>query len=301
MPYSKSKIVRGMQKVLSGKLPDFLFPLVDKFKYRHWYSLERGECAAIEWPVGAGARLRLYKDSFLCRPIVRGNFELGERKLLERLLKKGDVFVDVGANIGLFTVIAGKCVGSDGKVLAVEPSLPTCEILESQIALNKLRNVEVCQVGISKESGELDLYQGTNTNDPFNSFGTPIWEGEFKPTKVPVRTFDSLVHERLQERPIRLVKIDTEGWECQVLAGGVVEFAKPDAPDLIIEFCEKALLASGSSCEALYQAVRGHGYSTFVIHHENGTLRSLPASEVFEYANIFATKFPSRYQHIITG
>lgn len=301
MPYSKSKIVRGMQKVLSGRLPDFLFPLVDKIKYRDWYRLERGECTEIEWPVGAGARLRLHKNSFLCRPIVRGNFELGERRLLERVLKRGDVFVDVGANIGLFTVIAGKCVGPEGKVLAVEPSLPTCKILQGQIALNKLQNVEICQVGVSKESGELELYQGTNSNDPFNSFGTPIWEGEFKPTKVPVKTFDSLVEERLQGRPIRLVKIDTEGWECQVLAGGGVAFARPDAPDLIIEFCEKALLASESSSAALYQAVRDHGYTTFVIHREDGTLRPLNNPEVFEYANIFATKFPARYAGSITG
>ncbi|MBE2286412.1 MAG: FkbM family methyltransferase [Prosthecobacter sp.] len=301
MPYSKSKIVRGMQKVLSGQLPDFLFPIIEKIKYREWYRLERGECAEITWPVGAGAKLRLHKNSFLCRPIVRGKFEIGERRLLERLLGKGDVFVDVGANIGLFTVIAGKCVGPTGKVLAVEPSLPTCNILKCQIELNSLQNVEICQVGISKEEGELELYQGTDVNDTFNSFGTPIWEGEFKPTKVPVKTYDGLVQDHLQGSPVRLVKIDTEGWECHVLAGGGTSFAHSDAPDLMIEFCEKALQTSGSSCPALYQVVREYGYSTYVIHRDNGTLRQLNAPEEFEYANIFATKSPGRYQALITA
>jgi FkbM family methyltransferase len=301
MPYSKSKIVRGIQKVLSGKLPDFLFPIVEKIKYREWYRLERGECSEITWPVGAGAKLRLHKNSFLCRPIVRGKFEIGERRLLERLLTKGDVFIDVGANIGLFTVIAGKCVGALGKVLAVEPSLPTCKILKSQIALNDLENVEICQVGVSKEEGELELYQGTDANDTFNSFGTPIWEGVFTPTKVPVKTFDGLVQERLEGRPIRLVKIDTEGWECQVLAGGGASLARADAPALMIEFCEKALKTSGSSCVELYQAVRDYGYTTFVIHRDDGALQPLNAPEEFEYANIFATKFPARYQALITA
>ncbi|MBB5030466.1 FkbM family methyltransferase [Prosthecobacter vanneervenii] len=300
MAYSKFKLVRGLQKVLSGKLPDFLFPLVEKIRYREWHRLERGEITEIFWPVGAGAKLRLHKDSFLCRPIVRGKFELGERKLLARLLKPGDVFVDVGANIGLFAVIAGKCVGSQGVVLAVEPSLPTCKILQSQLDLNKLQNVKICQVGISKESGELELFQGTNINDTFNSFSPPIWEGEYTPTKVPVITFDSLIAQHLAGRPIRLVKIDTEGWECQVLAGGSI-FARPDAPELIIEFCDKALLASASSCEALYNALRSLGYTTFVIDMENGKLQPLNQSREFEYANVFATKSPDRHRNFIVS
>jgi FkbM family methyltransferase len=302
MPYSsKSKFVRGMQKVLSGKLPDFFFPIVERIKFRDWYRLERGELSEIVWPVGAGAKLRLNKKSFLCRPIVRGNFEIGERRLLERLLVKGDVFVDVGANIGLFTVIAGRCVGVTGKVLAVEPSLPTCIILKSQIALNNLQNVEICHVGISNEAGELELYQGTDSNDPFNSFGVPIWEGEFKPTKVPVTTYDSLLKDRLQGQTVRLVKIDTEGWECNVLAGGRASLVCADAPDLMIEFCEKALQACGRSCVDLYQAVRDYGYKTFVIHRDNGTLLPLNKPQEFEYANVFATKFPERYLAIITA
>ena len=301
MAYSKFKVVRGLQKVLSGKLPDFLFPLVEKIRYREWHRLERGEITEIVWPVGAGASLRLHKDSFLCRPIIRGKFELGERTLLARLLKPGDVFVDVGANIGLFAVIAGKCVGLRGLVLAVEPSLPTCKILQSQIDLNKLQNVKICQVGISKESGELELFQGTNINDTFNSFSPPIWEGEYTPTKVPVITFDTLVAQHLAGRSIRLVKIDTEGWECQVLAGGGSIFASPDAPELIIEFCDKALLASASSCEALYNALRSLGYTTFVIDMENGMLQPLNRSREFEYANIFATKSPERHRRFIVS
>lgn len=301
MSYSKFKVIRGLQKVLSGKLPDFLVPLAEKIKYRQWHRLEKGLCSELIWPVGSGARLRLRKTSFLCRPIVRGNFEIGERRLLQRVLKAGDVFVDVGANIGLFTVIAGKCVGSRGVVLAVEPSLSTCDILKSQIDLNKLQNVQVCQVGLSNENGELELYQGTDSNDPFNSFGTPIWEGEFKPVRVPVKTFDSLMADKLQGRPIRLVKIDTEGWECSVLAGGKITFAMPEAPDLIIEFCEKALRASSSSCVELYQAVSSYGYTCFVIDGEKGSLRTLSSPQTFEYANIFATKAPARYRDMLVA
>lgn len=301
MSYSKFKVIRGIQKVLSGKLPDFLVPVVEKIKYRNWYRFEKGLCTELVWPVGVGARLKLRKTSFLCRPIVRGNFEIGERKLLERLLKKGDVFVDVGANIGLFTVIAGKCVGPNGLVLAVEPSSSTCEILQGQIDLNKLHNVQVCQVGLSNEDGELELYQGSDSNDTFNSFGTPIWEGAFKPVRVPVRTFDSLMAERLAGRAVRLVKIDTEGWECSVLAGGKQILASPEAPDLIIEFCEKALKAGSSSCEALYRAVTDYGYTCFVIDGENGSLKTLSQPQVFEYANIFATKFVSRCREMVVA
>ena len=68
-----------------------------------------------------GLKIRLYGDSELCRLIYLGNFEATERAFLNHFLRPGDVFVDVGANIGLFTLIAAARVGPAGRVVAFEP------------------------------------------------------------------------------------------------------------------------------------------------------------------------------------
>ena len=91
------------------------------------------------------------------------------------------------------------------------------------------------------------------------------------------------------------------GGEGRGGGGGGSIFASPDAPELIIEFCDKALLASASSCEALYNALRSLGYTTFVIDMENGMLQPLNQSREFEYANIFATKSPARHRSFIVS
>ena len=60
-----------------------------------------------------GLKIRLYGDSELCRLIYLGSFETAERDFVKRFLRPGDLFVDVGANIGLFTLIAAARVGAD--------------------------------------------------------------------------------------------------------------------------------------------------------------------------------------------
>src|SRR5262249_39728633 len=67
-------------------------------------------------------KMRLYGDSELCRLIYCRHFEATERAFLNRFLRPGDVFVDVGANIGLFTLIAAACVLPAGRVVAFEPT-----------------------------------------------------------------------------------------------------------------------------------------------------------------------------------
>lgn len=84
---------------------------------RSLWDQARAEGGSFELDVGAGARLLLDVGSRLAENICLHEFELNERRFVERYLHRGDVFIDVGANVGLYTVIAGKCVGRTGRVI----------------------------------------------------------------------------------------------------------------------------------------------------------------------------------------
>ena len=84
-----------------------------------------------------GEKIWLYPDSKLSQSILCGNFEGTECTFLRRFLRSGDVFVDIGANIGLHTIIASSCVGPKGHIYAFEPSEQTFSRLKSNIATNE--------------------------------------------------------------------------------------------------------------------------------------------------------------------
>ena len=104
-----------------------------------------------------GLKIRLHGDSELCHLIYCRHFEAHEREFLNRFLRPGDVFVDVGANIGLFTLIAAERVGPGGKVLAFEPTAKTFGRLVDNVQLNKLSNVECFKLALSDSQGHLQL------------------------------------------------------------------------------------------------------------------------------------------------
>ena len=80
-----------------------------------------------------------------------GTYEKGILSYLKSTLRKGDCFVDVGANIGLMTIFASKCVGNEGQVVAFEAHPKTAELLKENIQLNQLMNIQVCQYALGSK------------------------------------------------------------------------------------------------------------------------------------------------------
>jgi FkbM family methyltransferase len=134
------------------------------------------------------------------------------QQALEQLLKPGDLFLDVGASIGFFTVIAARLVGPDGRVVAIEPSPAAVSALRHNVTLNSFTNVEVHTLALSDTSGTGTFAEG----------GKLVWgqvtskdggaEGN-----VVLTTLDELVL-RHDLRP-NVVKMDIEGAETDALRG----------------------------------------------------------------------------------
>ena len=142
----------------------------------------------------------------------------GEKKVLVSLisfLKKGDIVYDVGANMGVYSIILAKAVGANGKVIAFEPEKESLIRLKENIQLNNFKNVFIIDkaLGENTVSGKLYISETTGNFSLVN-----IYDKEVKSESVEIVNGDDFV--KKQNLPIpKAVKIDVEGYEYSVLNG----------------------------------------------------------------------------------
>lgn len=157
-----------------------------------------------------------------------------ELAYLERILSPGKVFIDVGANFGVYALVAGKLVGETGRVLAFEPTAQSFATLRENIALNHLSNVRAFQVALAQAPGKGWLHYGW---DPVGN-----WLGQ-RPScskegnegeEVQTETLDELLAASGIDR-VDAMKIDVEGAEELVLRGATGCLTR-HSPIVIFEF-----------------------------------------------------------------
>ena len=117
-----------------------------KFQNRHLYKTKDG---FIFW---------LDPAKYLDQSIINtGIFEKSSTNVVKHLIKKGDTVLDIGANIGYYTVIFSRMVGSSGKVLAFEPTKYYWKILKQNLLENKIKNCRVFDFGLSDKNQQLEI------------------------------------------------------------------------------------------------------------------------------------------------
>lgn len=257
-----------------------------------WRSMkEKTDSVVVE--LGNKMSLKLYTDSVLSETIYVGRFENEEIDFVKRYLIAGDVFLDIGANVGLFTVVGASKVGPNGSVYSFEPVKKTFGRLSENIKLNNLDNTKAYNVGLSNEDGELEMTTSADGFDAWNSFGKPSAGTSFILEKVPTFKLDSWIADQ-NIGHISLAKIDVEGWEYNVMLGAESLFSSDAAPDLLIEFTEENCKNAGFSCAALYDILINYGYQMFLYDEIKKTLIPESKRQVYTHMNIVATKNPER-------
>jgi FkbM family methyltransferase len=219
--------------------------------------------------------------------------EKGQNCFVNAFLREGDVFVDVGANVGLFSIIAGRRVSPSGRVFAFEPAKNPYLELSKNVALNRLSNVLCIQKALSDTDGTKSLFASGDGFDDYNSFAQPIADASFAPEEVSCTTWDAFAGENGLRGKVTMMKIDVEGWETRLLQGGRESFSREDAPLLQVEFTDEASVSAGSSCDQLYNLLEDLGYTMFVYNHEKREIVREPLRASYPYLNLIATKHPS--------
>lgn len=246
----------------------------------------------LEVKVDLGISIRLHFDSDLARQIYAGDFENKERHFVRNFLMPGDFFVDVGANIGLFALIAARRVGAQGAVFAFEPSRKTFSRLCENVTLNRFTNILCLPLALSDEPGELSLTASTDGFDAWNSLAHPTAGAAFVSEMVRCETWDTFAENNCLIGKVTMMKIDVEGWESRLLAGGSRTLSRPDAPILQVEFTDEAAVAAGSNCHKLYRTLEALGYRIFTYDRKHRQLLQDPVREVYPYVNLIAAKDP---------
>lgn len=218
------------------------------------------EKESFQFSLSSNVKIQLYKDSVLSRHIFNG-FEQQEINYLTSVLKKGDIFIDIGSNIGLFSLLASEIVGDTGMILSYEPSPSTFLRLKENIEINHFKNIEARNLGVSNQSGELMLHISQNGHDAWNSFAPSEDNKLEKVVMVPVTTLDKEL-ENINKSQIKAVKIDVEGWEKYVLLGGK-RFFKEYQPIVMVEFTEQNTFNAGYSIHEIYDLLELWGYQWF--------------------------------------
>jgi FkbM family methyltransferase len=212
-------------------------------------------------PSGPGRGLR-FEGGSVTGVFLSGRYELPVQEALSEMLKPGDVFYDVGANFGFFSLLAGRLVGSDGVVYAFEPVRENAAMIERNARLNQMHNITVFEVALSDRTGRSELLLANYPGGAaLKSAGPPPdFAGSLE---VKTSTIDDFVGLR-RGRPPDVVKIDVEGAELDVLHG-MVNTLKETSGKLIIEVDD----ADRQRCEKKLNACRDFlgnlGYGTQVL------------------------------------
>lgn len=197
----------------------------------------------------------------------QGNsYEAEIAHLLLRAVKPGDFVIDVGANIGIFTVIMASLVGPEGKVLAIEPETYNLERLRKNIELNDLDNVEVIEQPLWHSAAPVNFYRNLDTDG-----GHCLWDPGLFPSNsitsrerpLPkTRQATTLEKEIFRAgRHCAFVKIDTEGADEMILRA-----LGPDRPEYIVSelnpFGQRQFRGNNDTIRAL---MREYGYDCFLL------------------------------------
>jgi FkbM family methyltransferase len=195
-----------------------------------------------------------------------GVYEMGTMLLMKKWIREGDFVLDIGANIGWMSLWMGRLTGNGGVVWAFEPHPDLFPRLKENIRFNDMKQIipQACALGRKKESALLF------DNPHINRGGASLIDssaGENQAREVKVFPLDDWAS-RFPKAP-RLIKIDVEGWELEVLKGAETILQSSDQPILILEYSlERPAHQEENELRAF---LLGHGYSIW--HQKRGKER----------------------------
>jgi FkbM family methyltransferase len=194
----------------------------------------------------------------LQRQIFFGIYDRPLTNLLKSTLSPGDVFFDIGANVGYFTLLASNLVGDNGHVHAFEPIPQNAEAIRRNVDRNALTNIKIIEAAVSDSGGTLPLFV---SDSPKSSGWASIVPSNSRrrQIQVPKLTLDEYVQRNEKFWP-DLIKMDIEGAESFALAGMQHILNSELAPDLVVEVNPYLLDREGLTQDAITTPLLASGY-----------------------------------------
>ena len=205
-------------------------------------------------------------------------FEATETNLIKKLIKKDDVVLDIGANIGYYTLILADLVGKNGQVYAFEPDPENFKLLKKNIEFNGYRNVKLFNNAVGSKKGKIKLYISED-----NMGNHKIFQDDSKRNYVEVDmiTLDSI----LSKKKIDFMKLDVEGSEPGVIAGGEKTLRNSSNLKFITELYPLFIEQFGEDYKEYLRNIENMGFSLYLIEDNQQTTRKISINEISKITN----------------
>ena len=206
-----------------------------------------------------GYKFWLNNSGYIDKEIIKeGVFEPKTTNAIKHLIRPGDVVLDVGANIGYYTVMLSKIVGPTGKIFAFEPTKHFGDVLKQNIHANNLENIEIVNVGLSNKTQKLSIDIGPSSATLHSPAEFDLIIGN---EDISLITLNDFIRLRKLEK-IDLIKIDIDGHEPLFFEGGGGGLEKY-SPVVIFEVSHLHYLQAGFTAWDFYDSVCAKGYRFF--------------------------------------
>jgi FkbM family methyltransferase len=197
-------------------------------------------------------------------------------------------FLDVGANMGLYTLFAARKLGTHGIVVAIEPSSRDFARLKANIELNRLVNVHPLQLAVSNYLREADLLIAVEEKSGHNTLGNFGYDSIIAQGKERVRVerIDDIV-QNLRLQRVDMMKMDIEGGEFLALQGAQ-ETLRYFSPIILMELSDRTLRHQGSHSGHIWEFLIQEGYHIYKFDERTGLPVSAERKTYFDSENIIA-------------
>jgi len=223
-------------------------------------------------------------DDHVLYHLTRGSYEPQEIRFFRSMLKPGDTALDIGANFGLYTILAAKQVGREGRVLAFEPNPNSLRYLRLNILLNRQSRIEVVPVALSNEEGETEFI--CVSQGAYSALKVGETPGTTSAITVRQTTLDAIAAAESLYL-VDFVKMDVEGAELLVLQGGEEFFSRIPRPLVMCEFNDNRAAPYGHTSRDVYQWLRDRDYEWFRLS-DNARLLAQSDETRYDYTNLVA-------------
>jgi FkbM family methyltransferase len=268
----QNRALRFLQKPWREKVKAILYHLVQAFPHIP---------IPVRLPFGAWW---LARNDFVGAALFCGGFDNLECSFMDRFLHSGMTVLDIGAHHGFYTLLASKKVGSQGTVLAIEPSPRERKRLEHHLRLNRCKNVQVECCALGDVDGEAKLHLVLGSQNGCNSLRKPAVAEQTFAISVPIKRLDHILHDH-ELAKVDFMKLDVEGGELSVLKGGAGLLSSHTRPVILVEVQDVRTRPWGYPAREIVKFLSSLGYRWFRLLRD-GNLEEIEADQT-EYDGNF--------------
>lgn len=215
------------------------------------------------------------KDSL--RLSIHGIYEPFETEIVKKVVKRDDVILDIGANIGYYSLIFAEIVGDQGRVFAFEPSPANFALLSKNIEINNYKNVTLVQEAVSNKTGKGKLYLCEDNQGDHRIYDS--YDGR---RSISIETTRLDDYFKNYDGKVDFIKMDIQGAEGGAIQGALSLLRKNKNLKIITELWPVGLKRCGIDVKEYLKLLIGQGFTLYQINKQDKKIELINTSKILE-------------------